>query len=105
MQLDRRHRLLHPAEDDPARLVALEPDGHVAAAGLERDHVELERRAEHEGRAERRMAGERQLEGRREDADLDVAAVLRRVHEHRLAEPDLERERLHRLVVEARGRR
>ena len=41
--IDGRHRLLHPAEDDPARLVPLERDGHVAAPGLERDHAELQR--------------------------------------------------------------
>ena len=72
----------------------------MPAAGLERDHVELQRRAEHERRPERRVAGERQLEGRREDPDPDVAAGLGWEHEDRLAEADLERERLHGLVVE-----
>ena len=62
--IDGRHRLLHPAEDDPAGLVALEHDRHVAARGLERDHDELERSAEHERRTQRRVPGERQLEVR-----------------------------------------
>ena len=46
------------------------------------------------------MPCERKLEGRSEDPDPDVATGLGREHEHRLAEPDLERERLHRLVVQ-----
>ncbi len=46
------------------------------------------------------MPREGELEVRREDANPRVAAALGREHEHRLAEPDLERERLHRLVVE-----
>ena len=49
---------------------------------------------------ETRMPGERKLGPGREDADPDRAALLRRQHERRLGEPDLERERLHRLLVD-----
>ena len=49
------------------------------------------------------MAGERKLEVRRKDPDPDVAAALRRKDEDRFAEADLERERLHGLVVERAG--
>ena len=86
-------RLLHPAEAD-ARALALEPHGHGAAPRLEPDLDELQRRREHEGGAERRMARERQLERRREDPHLHVAVGLGRIHEHRLREVQLPRERL-----------
>jgi hypothetical protein len=47
-----------------------------------------------------RMAGERDLIVRREDADV-VGAVADRGHERRLGEPDLARECLHGLAIEA----
>ena len=46
------------------------------------------------------MPGERKLGLGREDADPDGAALLRRKHEGRLGEPDLERQRLHGLLVD-----
>ena len=46
------------------------------------------------------MPGERKLGLRREDADPHRPALLGREHERRLREPDLERERLHRFLVE-----
>ena len=49
------------------------------------------------------MAGERDLIVRREDPHV-VAAVADRGHERRLGEPDLVRQGLHRLAVEAFGR-
>ena len=58
---------------------------------------------ERERRAERRMAGERQLRLGREDPDV-VAVGPDGRHERGLGEPDLERERLHRRVVEPGGR-
>ncbi len=84
-------------------LVTLELDGNDAHAGLEPDRAELERRTEHERRAEGRVPGERELLERREDPDTDVALALCRQHEDRLREADLERERLHRRLVEAAG--
>ena len=46
------------------------------------------------------MPGERKLGLGREDADADGASLLRRQHEGRFGEPDLERERLHGLLVD-----
>ena len=72
----------------------------MPVAGLERDRPELERRAEHERRAEARVAGERELVPRREDPDPHGPALARRQHEDGLGEAELERERLHRQLVE-----
>src|SRR5439155_603953 len=96
-RLDRRDRLLHPAEDNP-RPLALEPHGHNTTPGLEPDLVQLERSAEHERRPERRMAGERHLDPRREDADPRVRSVgRRRIDEDRRRVVHLPCERLQRL--------
>ncbi len=84
-RLDRRNRLLHPAEDDPGAF-ALELHGDDPAAGLEPDHLELERAAEDERRPERRVARERHLDSRREDANPRVGDVAPGIDEHRLAE-------------------
>ena len=54
-------------------------------------------------RAERRMPGERKLVPRREDPDANVGLAFRRKHEDRLREADLERDPLHRVVVEPSG--
>ena len=99
-RVHRRHGLDHAPEDDPPRLVALEPHGHGAGAGLERDRAELERRPEHERGAERRVPGERELARGREDADPDVPTGPGRQNEDRLREAELERERLHRRLVQ-----
>ena len=99
--LDRRHRLAHPPERDRAALVPLERDRHDPGAGLQLDHPALERRTEHERRPEDGMPGERHLLLRVEDPHPRGAALLGREHEDGLGEADLERERLHRLVVEA----
>ena len=93
VRLNRRQRLLHPAEDD-AQLVALEPDGDDPHAGLEANLPQLERPGEHEGGAEDRMSGKRHLGRRREDADASVALALGLVDEDRLAEVHLARDRL-----------
>jgi len=98
--LDRRHGLAHPPEDDAARLVPLELDRHNPATRLEPDRPELERRPEHEGRPENRVSGEGQLGHRGEDPDSHVPALPRRQHVHRLGETDLERETLHRELVQ-----
>ena len=98
--LDGRHGLRHPPEDDPPGLVPLELDRDDAVARLERDHAQLQRRAEDERGAEARVPGERNLVPRREDADADGAAFARRQHEDGLGEPELERQLLHRQLVE-----
>src|SRR5437763_2636998 len=97
---DRRQRLLHPSEDEPVFL-PLPPHGHDSTARLEPNLRRLQRRREDECGAKRRMARERNLGERREDADLRVAAGLRRKHEGRLREVDLAGECLHRPIVEA----
>ena len=68
--------------------------------GLERDHPQLQRRAEHERRAEARVPGERELVLRREDPNPHRPALPRRQHEDGLGEAELERQRLHRQLVE-----
>src|SRR5439155_9937308 len=99
VRLDRRQRLAHPAEDDACAL-ALEPDGNDAGTRLEVDLVQLERASEDEGRAERRMARERDLDNRREDAYACVPFARGGVHEHRLGEVRLPRQRLQQLLGE-----
>ena len=86
VRLDGRDGLRHPAEDDPSGLVSLELDRDDAVARLERDHAQLQRRAEDERGSEARMPGERNLVSRREDADANGAAFPRRQHEDRLGE-------------------
>src|SRR5919201_1799920 len=95
--LPRRHRLLHPAEDDPVA-VPLERYRHYAGTRLEPDLRQLERRREDERRPERRVPRERQLGARGEDPDPSVAALLRLEDEDRLAEVHLARERLEHLL-------
>ena len=63
--------------------------GTIPHAGLERDHAQLERRAEHERGAEARMPGEGNLVARREDAQPHRAALARRQHEDGLAGSEL----------------
>src|SRR5579862_3572564 len=101
-QLERRHGLPHPTEDDP-RAVALETHGNDSRPRLEADLVELERPGEDERRAEDRVAGERELRGGREDPELDVTVPLRRIDEGRLGEVDLARERLELLLGDLAG--
>jgi len=62
--------------------------------------VQLERPSEDEGRAERRMPGERDLDNRREDAHACMPVARGRVHEHRLGEVHLPRQRLQQLLGE-----
>ena len=100
IRLDARQRLAHPAEHDLPAPLAFELDRDDAALRLQLDHSALERRRQHPGGAETRMPGERKLGPGREDADPDRAALLRRQDEGRLREADLERERLHRLLVD-----
>ena len=101
--LNGRHGLSHAAEDDSPGLVSLELDRDDAVARLERDHAQLERRAKDERSAEARVPGEQNLVPRREDADPNRAPLARRKHEDRLGEPKLERQLLHREVVEVAG--
>ena len=100
VRLDAGQRLAHPAEDDLPAPFAFELDRHDAALRLQLDHSPLERGRQHPGGAQTRMPGERKLGLGREDADPDGAALLRRQHEGRLGEPDLERKRLHGLLVD-----
>ena len=58
---------------------------------------------EHEGGAEDRVAGEGQLEVRREDPDPTVPPLSGGNTKTRFAQPQLERERLHRRLVELAG--
>ncbi len=97
---DGRHGLRHPAEDDPPGLVSFELDGDDPVARLERDHAQLQRRAEDERGAEAGMPGERDLVAGREDANANGAAFARRQDEHALGEAKLERQLLHRQLVE-----
>ena len=91
--LDLRQRLLHAPEHDPP-VLALEPHGNEARAGLELDLLERERRAEDERGAEHRVTGERHLDRRREDPDPRVPVALGLVDEHGLGEVHLPRDRL-----------
>ena len=86
-RLDTGHRLRHPPEDDPARLVPLERDRDDARARLELDHPELQRPTEHEGGAERRVAGEPHLGAGVEDADPCRPALLGGQDEHGFEKP------------------
>ena len=94
VRLDGRDRLLHPAEDDP-RPLALERDRHDAAARLEPDLDQLQRRGEHEGGSQRRMARERDLLHGREDANARVPSALGSEDEDRLGQVRLARQLLH----------
>jgi hypothetical protein len=94
-----RHRLLHPAEDDP-RAFALERQSDRPRARLEPDLAELERPGEHKRGPQHGMTRKGQLVRRREDPDSRVPVRLRRVDEDRLAVRHLERERLQLLLRE-----
>src|SRR5581483_8624856 len=78
-----RDRLPHPAEHDPCPL-ALELDRDDAAARLEPDHLELERRGEDEGRTEHRVPREFDLDPGREDPDPSVRGASAGIDEDRL---------------------
>ncbi len=93
-RLDRRNRLVHPAEDDAAGLIPLEGHRDDAHACLEPDLRQLQGPAQDEGCPQHRMPGKGQLRHRREDPDARMAVGLGRVHEHRLREVHLLRQPL-----------
>src|SRR5581483_11337580 len=95
-------RLLHPAEHDPCAL-AIELDRDDAAARLEPDHLELERRGEDEGSTEDRVPRELDLDPRREDPDPSVRGAGAGIDEDGLGEVDLARELLQALLRDLPG--
>ncbi len=80
--------------------VAVGDDGNDARAHFQRQPIAgIRERAHDVRRAERRMARERHLERRRENAHVR-GGRLRRQDERRLRQVELQRERLHRRVIE-----
>ena len=83
---------MHPlgASADPAQAVVIGPGGEVAGGAAEQLDA-LSEPVEKPSRADGRMTGERELGSRREDADPTIGRI---VHEDRLAEAEVGRDRL-----------
>src|SRR5437588_2351627 len=86
--------LLHPSEDGTT-VAQLELHGDEPGAGLERDVLLAERRADDECRSEHGMTGERHLRLGGKDPNPDVSAFARWEQKDRLGEVHLSRQTLH----------